>query len=197
MGTRQALPGGAGGLASSARNIEPILILSSLQIAVEITAYAVADHSLCRRGGSCPDVTSDCTSELSRYGCIILPDMERQKLGSWAISPGMRWPPASWCDWVLQQMGDRLGCSHVLKLTVRLCFRNASDASTGVLRLDGGRMAETSELGGTEDGYMNSYAYTLVIIHYMQSTSPPVVPNLHQLGHGSAPVLVVDMGQRG
>ena len=58
-------------------------------------------------------------------------------------------------------------------------------------------MAETSELGGTEDGYMNSYAYTLVIIHYMQSTSPPVVPNLHQLGQGSAPVLVVGMGQRG
>ena len=44
---------------------------------------------------------------------------------------------------------------------------------------------------------MNSYAYTLVIIHYMQSTSPPVVPNLQQLGQRSAPVLVVDRGQRG
>ena len=58
-------------------------------------------------------------------------------------------------------------------------------------------MAETSELGGTEDGYMNSYAYTLVIIHYMQSRSPPGAPNLHQLGQGSAPVMVVGMGQRG
>ena len=53
------------------------------------------------------------------------------------------------------------------------------------------------ELGATEDGYMNSYAYTLVIVHYTQSRSPPVVPNLHQLGQGSAPVMVVGMGQRG
>ena len=47
------------------------------------------------------------------------------------------------------------------------------------------------------NGYMNNYAYTLMIIHYMQSRSPPVVPNLHQLGQGSAPVMVVGRGQRG
>ena len=42
---------------------------------------------------------------------------------------------------------------------------------------------------GTAGEYLNGYAYLLLTIHYMQSTSPPVVPNLQQPGEGSVPVL--------
>ena len=49
--------------------------------------------------------------------------------------------------------------------------------------------AKRHDLDGTADEYPNSYAYQLLTIHYMQSTSPPVVPNLQQPGEGSVPVL--------
>merc|ERR1719387_131999 len=49
-----------------------------------------------------------------------------------------------------------------------------------VVRL--GRMvkewAKRHELVGTADGCLNSYAYMLLVIHYLQGSSPPVVPNL-------------------
>eukprot|EP00927_Polykrikos_kofoidii_P065809 TRINITY_DN61525_c0_g1_i1.p1 TRINITY_DN61525_c0_g1~~TRINITY_DN61525_c0_g1_i1.p1 ORF type:complete len:790 (+),score=92.44 TRINITY_DN61525_c0_g1_i1:46-2370(+) len=41
--------------------------------------------------------------------------------------------------------------------------------------------AKRHELVGTADGYLNSYAYMLLTIHYMQSLDPPVVPNLQEL----------------
>jgi len=38
--------------------------------------------------------------------------------------------------------------------------------------------AKRHELVGTADGYLNSYAYMLLTIHFLQSLTPPVVPNL-------------------
>lgn len=48
--------------------------------------------------------------------------------------------------------------------------------------------AKSNDLVGTADGHLNSYAYVLLVIHYLQCTSPPVVPNLQRLGTRSAPV---------
>jgi hypothetical protein len=41
--------------------------------------------------------------------------------------------------------------------------------------------AKRHDLVGTSDGCLNSYAYMLLVIHYMQSLQPPVVPNLQAL----------------
>jgi len=38
--------------------------------------------------------------------------------------------------------------------------------------------AKKHELVGTADGYLNSYAYMLLVIHFLQSVQPLVVPNL-------------------
>lgn len=48
--------------------------------------------------------------------------------------------------------------------------------------------AKRHELVGTADGYLNSYAYMLLTIFYLQSIQPPVVPNLQSLGEGKCPV---------
>lgn len=57
-----------------------------------------------------------------------------------------------------------------------------------------GRMVKewgkTHELVGTADGCLNSYAYILLVLHYLQGLTPPVVPNLQKLC--TAPRLVVD-----
>lgn len=53
--------------------------------------------------------------------------------------------------------------------------------------------AKRHELVGTADGCLNSYAYMLLVIHYMQSLQPPVVPNLQVLAKdGGESVPVVD-----
>jgi len=48
--------------------------------------------------------------------------------------------------------------------------------------------AKKNELVGTADGYLNSYAYMLLTIHYLQSLTPPVVPNLQELCSTPHPV---------
>jgi len=48
--------------------------------------------------------------------------------------------------------------------------------------------AKGHELVGTADGFLNSYAYALLTIHYLQSVRPPVVPNLQQLATESVPI---------
>jgi terminal uridylyltransferase len=50
--------------------------------------------------------------------------------------------------------------------------------------------ARAHELMGTADGYLNSYAYMLLVIHFLQQCSPPVVPNLQILA--TAPEMVTD-----
>ena len=49
--------------------------------------------------------------------------------------------------------------------------------------------AKRHDLDGTADEYLNSYAYLLLTIHYMHSTSPPVAPKLQQLVEDSVPAL--------
>lgn len=65
---------------------------------------------------------------------------------------------------------------------------------TRVLKL--GRLvkdwAKRHQLVGTADGYLNSYAYMLLVIHYLQSLEPPVVPNLQTLAPASASFPVCD-----
>eukprot|EP00928_Gymnodinium_smaydae_P067334 TRINITY_DN5029_c0_g1_i1.p1 TRINITY_DN5029_c0_g1~~TRINITY_DN5029_c0_g1_i1.p1 ORF type:complete len:717 (+),score=195.87 TRINITY_DN5029_c0_g1_i1:208-2358(+) len=41
--------------------------------------------------------------------------------------------------------------------------------------------AKRREIVGTADGYLNSYAYMLLTIYYMQSLQPPVLPNLQAM----------------
>ena len=41
--------------------------------------------------------------------------------------------------------------------------------------------AKRHELVGTTDGYLNSYAYMLLAIHYLQSIEPQVIPNLQHI----------------
>jgi len=48
--------------------------------------------------------------------------------------------------------------------------------------------AKKHELVGTADGYLNSYAYMLLTIHFLQSLTPPVVPNLQELASTPHPV---------
>lgn len=50
--------------------------------------------------------------------------------------------------------------------------------------------AKQHELVGTADGCLNSYAYMLLVIHFLQNIQPPVVPNLQMLA--TEPVKVVD-----
>mmetsp|Transcript_32229 Transcript_32229/g.92763 ORF Transcript_32229/g.92763 Transcript_32229/m.92763 type:complete len:732 (-) Transcript_32229:62-2257(-) len=50
--------------------------------------------------------------------------------------------------------------------------------------------AKRHELVGTADGCLNSYAYMLLVIHFLQQMQPPVVPNLQALA--TEPVRVVD-----
>lgn len=49
--------------------------------------------------------------------------------------------------------------------------------------------AKRHELVGTADGNLNSYAYMLLVIHYLQSTKQPVVPNLQKLTEVSHPIV--------
>lgn len=42
---------------------------------------------------------------------------------------------------------------------------------------------------GTGDGHLNSYAYMLLLIHFLQQCSPPVVPNLQDLATEPAPMV--------
>mmetsp|Transcript_38407 Transcript_38407/g.97440 ORF Transcript_38407/g.97440 Transcript_38407/m.97440 type:complete len:818 (+) Transcript_38407:13-2466(+) len=62
-----------------------------------------------------------------------------------------------------------------------------------VLRL--GRLvkdwAKKHELVGTADGCLNSYAYMLLVIYYLQTLEEPVLPNLQEMATES--VLVTDM----
>lgn len=48
--------------------------------------------------------------------------------------------------------------------------------------------AKSQELVGTADGCLNSYAYMLLVIFFLQSVSPPVAPNLQSLATESVPV---------
>jgi len=50
--------------------------------------------------------------------------------------------------------------------------------------------AKRHELVGTADGCLNSYAYMLLVIHFLQSVQPPVVPNLQ--AQATEPVTVAD-----
>jgi DNA polymerase sigma len=49
--------------------------------------------------------------------------------------------------------------------------------------------AKRHDLVGTADGCLNSYAYILLVIHYLQSVQPPVVPNLQQLAQEPVPIV--------
>merc|ERR1719284_442957 len=48
--------------------------------------------------------------------------------------------------------------------------------------------AKRHELVGTADGCLNSYAYMLLVIFFLQSLQPPVVPNLQGMEFESKPV---------
>eukprot|EP00747_Dinoflagellata_sp_TGD_P122103 gnl/TRDRNA2_/TRDRNA2_173552_c5_seq6.p1 gnl/TRDRNA2_/TRDRNA2_173552_c5~~gnl/TRDRNA2_/TRDRNA2_173552_c5_seq6.p1 ORF type:complete len:539 (+),score=73.94 gnl/TRDRNA2_/TRDRNA2_173552_c5_seq6:85-1701(+) len=48
--------------------------------------------------------------------------------------------------------------------------------------------AKRHELVGTPDGCLNSYAWALLTIHYLQSVNDPVVPNLQKLAKESFPI---------
>jgi len=48
--------------------------------------------------------------------------------------------------------------------------------------------AKRHELVGTADGCLNSYAYMLLTLHYLQWLNPPVVPNLQELAKESRPI---------
>lgn len=48
--------------------------------------------------------------------------------------------------------------------------------------------AKKHELVGTADGCLNSYAYMLLVLHYLQQMSPPVVPNLQTMNAEPVPI---------
>lgn len=48
--------------------------------------------------------------------------------------------------------------------------------------------AKKHELVGTADGCLNSYAYMLLALHYLQQLTPPVVPNLQMLATEPVPM---------
>jgi len=48
--------------------------------------------------------------------------------------------------------------------------------------------AKKHELVGTADGCLNSYAYMLLVLHYLQQMSPPVVPNLQTMDAECVPI---------
>eukprot|EP00929_Paragymnodinium_shiwhaense_P111765 TRINITY_DN80052_c0_g1_i1.p1 TRINITY_DN80052_c0_g1~~TRINITY_DN80052_c0_g1_i1.p1 ORF type:complete len:838 (-),score=136.68 TRINITY_DN80052_c0_g1_i1:114-2627(-) len=50
--------------------------------------------------------------------------------------------------------------------------------------------AKTHELAGTADGCLNSYAYILLVIYFLQKVQPPVLPNLQAMV--SEPRLIKD-----
>lgn len=52
--------------------------------------------------------------------------------------------------------------------------------------------AKAMEIVGSSDGHLNSYAYTLLVIHYLMHANPPVVPNLQAAALGCEQVLVRD-----
>jgi len=47
--------------------------------------------------------------------------------------------------------------------------------------------AKRHDLVGSADGYLNSYAYMLLTVFYLQQTTPPVLPNLQKNGNGAFP----------
>jgi len=57
--------------------------------------------------------------------------------------------------------------------------------------------AKSHELVGSADGYVNSYAYMLLVIYYLQQTAPPVLPNLQMLAieAESVPIISSKWGQ--
>lgn len=49
--------------------------------------------------------------------------------------------------------------------------------------------AKANQVIGTPEGYLNSYAYVILVIYYLQQSSPPVLPhNLQLLATESAPI---------
>jgi len=71
-----------------------------------------------------------------------------------------------------------------------ILLRSYNEYDGRVLRL--GRVvkdwAKKHELVGTADGMLNSYAYMLLVLSYLQQLSPPVVPNLQALATESVPI---------
>eukprot|EP00930_Biecheleria_cincta_P071652 TRINITY_DN59125_c0_g1_i1.p1 TRINITY_DN59125_c0_g1~~TRINITY_DN59125_c0_g1_i1.p1 ORF type:complete len:804 (+),score=130.21 TRINITY_DN59125_c0_g1_i1:37-2448(+) len=49
--------------------------------------------------------------------------------------------------------------------------------------------AKRHEIVGTADGFLNSYAYMLLVIYYLQVLQPPVLPNLQSLADQSVPCM--------
>ncbi|CAE7466743.1 TUT7, partial [Symbiodinium sp. CCMP2592] len=49
--------------------------------------------------------------------------------------------------------------------------------------------AKGHDIVGTADGFLNSYAFMLLVVFFLQTTEPPVVPNLQSLECDPVPVL--------
>jgi hypothetical protein len=82
-------------------------------------------------------------------------------------------------------LGNPLGLRNS-KLLDTYCRCDRRVAQLGRLVKD---WAKSHELVGSADGCLNSYAYILLVIYFLQSVQPPVVPNLQILASGSVPVV--------
>jgi len=82
-------------------------------------------------------------------------------------------------------MGNALGLRNS-QLLDTYCRYDKRAAQLGRLVKD---WAKSHELVGSADGCLNSYAYILLVVHYLQSVQPPVLPNLQKLALGSFPVI--------
>jgi len=80
--------------------------------------------------------------------------------------------------------------NNLLGVRNSLLLRTYTNYDLRVLQL--GRLvkdwAKAHDLVGTADGNLNSYAYMLLTIHFLQSLTPPVVPNLQELASIPHPV---------
>lgn len=83
-------------------------------------------------------------------------------------------------------INNRLGVRNSL-LLLTYCKYDERVNELGRLVKD---WAKAHDVVGTADGCLNSYAYMLLVIHYLQTLTNPVVPNLQKLA--KEPVLVVD-----
>lgn len=52
--------------------------------------------------------------------------------------------------------------------------------------------AKVCEIGDASKGSLSSYAYILMLLHYLQQCDPPVIPVLQELHEGEKPVTMVD-----
>eukprot|EP00117_Sycon_ciliatum_P017860 scpid18193/ scgid6215/ Terminal uridylyltransferase 7; Zinc finger CCHC domain-containing protein 6 len=52
--------------------------------------------------------------------------------------------------------------------------------------------AKVCEIGDASRGSLSSYAYILMMLHYLQRTSPPVIPNLQEVGRDGQSKTVAD-----